>query len=58
MKNEKIIQIVTSFVELMEFMEVKSTGSISGFTSFLWFWKQYTVAGDICKTKKKTMKEL
>ena len=40
-------------VDYLGFMVVETTGSTSGIMSFLWFSKQYTVAGEICKTNKK-----
>ena len=41
-------KVVTHFFDFIGFMVVKTTGSTSGLTSFLRFWKQCTVARDIC----------
>ena len=46
-------KVVTHFFDFIGFMVVKTTGSTSGLTSFLRFWKQCTIAGEIGKTNKK-----
>ena len=51
-------KVVTHFFDFIGFMVVKTTGSTSGLTSFLRFWKQCTVAGEICKTNWKINKRI
>ena len=51
-------KVVTHFFDFIGFMVVKTTGSTSGLTSFLRFWKQCTVAGEICKTNKKIIQRI
>ena len=46
-------KVVTHFFDFIGFMVVKMTGSTSGLTSFLRFWKQCTIAREIGKTNKK-----
>ena len=41
-------KVVTHFFDFIGFMVVKTTGSTSGLTSFLRFWKHCTIARNIC----------